>query len=600
MIFKKPLIKALLSIAILLITVTYSYCTTIIAPSHLGEMALNSDGVVLARCTKSSAISIGMRLYTKFEFSSIDLIKGSTQDFHNFSLLNLSFMSPTEAFKILGDIEFEEGKSYLLFLNKSNNRIKPLMLSYGIFENVHYKESAYLIPILESEELIIESKSNIDLLVAYDQSKLLNELKNYTTHSSLWKQNIIQAKFSAQEIRGLAYAKPSHCNYFTAGSKAGFRWINFETATMNMRFSSSLDAYFSGCNTQAANAISDLKLNYAGTNLTNGGTHSYSPNCSGGSAAGGNFINYINSTYGSSRNTLIIYNDPCDEIPDLKNCSGILAIGGLYGSGCTTYDGLTWYNGAYGYVIVNDSAGACLSSSSYKLMLTHELTHSLGLDHIASSSGNANMNPSCCKVISSLDIQCVDYLYPVSPTPVRLEYFKGSYTNKSIHLDWATATESMNEGFDIEKSDDGRNFLSIHSILGHGNSVSRKLYEYTDDKLTAPVLYYRLKQKDQNASFNYSYIITVKIPHWTSNSFSFKVDPTTGEYNISDISESNTYNMLRIHTLDGSLIESNSLENHNNSKNMSGFLTKQLHSGIYIAQLTSSSSSIYSRFIITN
>jgi hypothetical protein len=103
------------------------------------------------------------------------------------------------------------------------------------------------------------------------------------------------------------------------------------------------------------------------------------------------------------------------------------------------------------------------------------------------------------------------------PFPVELSSFTASLTNKSVLLQWKTNTETNNYGFEIEKRSAAN--LSLNSdwrnigfISGNGNSNSEKHYSFTDDNVRAGKYYYRLKQYDNDGSFNYSDVISIDIP----------------------------------------------------------------------------------------
>ena len=48
--------------------------------------------------------------------------------------------------------------------------------------------------------------------------------------------------------------------------------------------------------------------------------------------------------------------------------------------------------------------------------------------------------------------------------PVELVAFQAEERNENIHLSWSTASEINNEGFEIERSTDGRNFDFIDFV----------------------------------------------------------------------------------------------------------------------------------------
>lgn len=575
-----------------LLSSTLIYATTVAPPPHLGAFAAISDELVLIKMIEKSQEFNGSKMKRAFKFEVIEHLKGSLQTHENIQLTSYGFTEGDSIFKIIGDLDFELNKSYLVFLDKHENGYRPQMMAFGIFELVQFENKDFFIPLLNSEAMTINQDSEFDILAAYKKNELYNSINIFLNDHKTWNQKFTLSEYSIDQLRGISQATPSHCSYLSGGNgKSGFRWQNFETAPVNMRYSSTLDIYFSGCNTQAVNAINDLKSNYTGTNLLNGGTHGYVPNCAQNSAVSGNFLNYINSTYGSSRNTLIIYNDPCDEIPDLISCFGILAFGGMYGSSCHSYDGLNWYNAGYGYVVVNDSVGACYSASSYKLILTHELTHSLGIGHISSGYGNANMNPVCCKVISPLDIDCVNYLYLPNPTPIRLEYFKAIAAQESAQLNWATATEFNNSHFEIEKSTDGSNFTIIGNVKGKGNTVNQTLYSYTDQNISAGKNYYRLKQNDFDGKYSYSNIEVVEIKNYNKVIHIYN-DPFSKTITVEQPDSDEILLELEILDVAGKIILSSNKLNLNNSKYTINYSNK-ISSGNYICKLKHSNSTNY-------
>jgi hypothetical protein len=94
--------------------------------------------------------------------------------------------------------------------------------------------------------------------------------------------------------------------------------------------------------------------------------------------------------------------------------------------------------------------------------------------------------------------------------PVTLMYLTATpVANSFIKLDWATASEINNKGFEIERSTDGVAFETIGWMDGHGNSNQQIDYSY-NDKTVAPnsVYYYRLKQVDEDGVFAYSNIVS--------------------------------------------------------------------------------------------
>ena len=96
------------------------------------------------------------------------------------------------------------------------------------------------------------------------------------------------------------------------------------------------------------------------------------------------------------------------------------------------------------------------------------------------------------------------------PLPVELVSFVGEYRNDQVKLSWETATETMNYGFEVERTVNSNTWNNIAFIPGNGNSNSPKYYNYTDaDLISTGVFKYRLKQIDNDGTYDYSNEISI-------------------------------------------------------------------------------------------
>lgn len=97
--------------------------------------------------------------------------------------------------------------------------------------------------------------------------------------------------------------------------------------------------------------------------------------------------------------------------------------------------------------------------------------------------------------------------------PVTVSDFSGQNATGYNRLNWTTATESNNRGFELERSADGKNFSSIAFIATrseNGNSASALNYNYNDVRPLNGTNYYRLKQIDKDGKFTYSNVVVLK------------------------------------------------------------------------------------------
>jgi hypothetical protein len=94
--------------------------------------------------------------------------------------------------------------------------------------------------------------------------------------------------------------------------------------------------------------------------------------------------------------------------------------------------------------------------------------------------------------------------------PVELISFAGTVNEKSVELSWITATETNNQGFQIERSN-GSEFESVGFVEGHGTTTEFQNYSYTDRNVPVGSYSYRLKQLDYDGTFTYSNVIEIEV-----------------------------------------------------------------------------------------
>lgn len=140
-------------------------------------------------------------------------------------------------------------------------------------------------------------------------------------------------------------------------------------------------------------------------------------------------------------------------------------------------------------------------------VLFAQTSTSLTLTNIADDKG-------CSKTVSTnvpINItQC-------SPLPVGLLGLRASENGTTVKLDWSTSFEQNNRGFDVQRSTDGINWVTIGFVAGKGNSNSQTDYKYTDAGLSLNRYYYRLKQYDLDDRFSFSNIVKVELNHNQGN-----------------------------------------------------------------------------------
>ncbi|HSD62629.1 MAG TPA: S8/S53 family peptidase, partial [Ignavibacteriaceae bacterium] len=99
--------------------------------------------------------------------------------------------------------------------------------------------------------------------------------------------------------------------------------------------------------------------------------------------------------------------------------------------------------------------------------------------------------------------------------PVEMTSFTAYLVNDEVVINWSTATETNNRGYEIERKSYGQTtWEKIGYIEGSGTTTESKAYSFKDDCVNTGTYSYRLKQFDFDGTVSYSREITlnVKLP----------------------------------------------------------------------------------------
>lgn len=121
------------------------------------------------------------------------------------------------------------------------------------------------------------------------------------------------------------------------------------------------------------------------------------------------------------------------------------------------------------------------------------------------------------------------------PLPVELISFTSETKEKSVFLNWETAQEIDNYGFEIEHSSDQRNWEVLSFFPGSEHPEQGTKYSFTHQTPKPGLNYYRLRQVDLDGSVSYSEIRIVKIEQ--EETVDIFPNPSSGEIHISGIPE---------------------------------------------------------------
>lgn len=182
------------------------------------------------------------------------------------------------------------------------------------------------------------------------------------------------------------------------------------------------------------------------------------------------------------------------------------------------------------------------------------------------------------------------------PLPVELSSFKAAVSRNNVVLDWSTANEYGNSGFDIERKIAGTDkWTKAGFVNGYGNSNITVNYSFKDTKLNSGFYNYRLKQIDYNGNYEYfnlktEVIISRPEKYFLSQNYPNPFNPVT---KIDFAIKSDGFVSLKLFDVSGRLVK-----NLVNEIRTSGYYTIELNtssasiglsSGVYYYRLESGS-----------
>jgi hypothetical protein len=131
--------------------------------------------------------------------------------------------------------------------------------------------------------------------------------------------------------------------------------------------------------------------------------------------------------------------------------------------------------------------------------------------------------------------------------PVKLGTFTVSKQGSNAVLDWTTATESNSDYFEIQRSTDGVNFVTVGTKEAAGNSSEQRSYQYSDPiNTTATVLYYRLNTVDIDHKASYSKIVSLKVSGGNIKNLTVFPNPFTTDLKLQVVSDKDADMTIRI------------------------------------------------------
>ena len=119
---------------------------------------------------------------------------------------------------------------------------------------------------------------------------------------------------------------------------------------------------------------------------------------------------------------------------------------------------------------------------------------------------------------------------PNTPVPVELTRFTAVAVGETSALEWQTASELGNAGYEVQRNTLGSDWVTIGWVDGNGTKQSASDYAFVDEAPLNGVNYYRLRQVDFDGSEAYSGVASTRFDKRTA--VAVYPNPSQGKFRV--------------------------------------------------------------------
>ena len=180
--------------------------------------------------------------------------------------------------------------------------------------------------------------------------------------------------------------------------------------------------------------------------------------------------------------------------------------------------------------------------------------------------------------------------------PVELLDFKAKSLKNVVQLNWKTASERNNAGFEIQRSNDPLSiFTKIGFAKGHGNSTQTIDYQSIDSEVKAgTTYYYRLRQLDFDGKETFSKVEAVNLDKNIVWDISLAPNPAESVLNIEVLGTMSEAITLDLYSIQGQLVSSKKMGADNSTTTLD--LTP-LSNGVYFLKCQTGSNHFIKKIV---
>lgn len=226
----------------------------------------------------------------------------------------------------------------------------------------------------------------------------------------------------------------------------------------------------------------------------------------------------------------------------------------------------------FNHITASVTGGVIVNSVTY----TSPTSVTLNISTVGASTGLQSItvtNPDGQSISSVGGILTINAVVPVN-----ILSFTAKKSNKAALLNWSTAQEQNNKGFEVQRSADGNfninNYTVLGFVAGAGNSTQVRNYQLTDNGPLKGKNFYRLKQVDLDNTARMSE--SRRIDFVTDNKPVLYPNPFSDAIQVFNVTDRSDYRIL---DAKGQVVLQGKLNNNE-------IKTSRLPGGIYTIQIT--------------
>ncbi len=270
----------------------------------------------------------------------------------------------------------------------------------------------------------------------------------------------------------------------------------------------------------------------------------------------------------------------------LNNTGTITGSGYLYftGTTTTTNSGTTGVNGVTSDTIRMYDASRANLATIYDNQTGTVHPNVIFSQYTALDSNRAYLGQCSIEMVSQI------------PLAVNWQHFFVSLDDRTPVLDWSAKTDAGTR-FEVQRSYDGRNFNSIHTIT---TEDANPAFHYVDAGVNskASVVYYRILAVETTGAQKYSETRTVKFSNENGISIQIMPNPFTTQFTIGYQAKEATILTIKVFSMTGQQQLARTVNLNSGYNNISVTEAARLPKGMYLVQVSEGSNILSAEKIV--